>query len=609
MIWYLSKSQILIYAFHIGVELERNDDESFLGLRADGWPLMGPRPLLSWLEDPATGRGIRFAAADDAWESWSYADLASLSLRVAAGLAEMAVPRGSVVSIVQQSSPRFVATLFGAMVAGCVPSPVAPPLTFQDPEAYAAHVRGLLGSAAPHLVVADEDLVETLQPIARTSGVAPRLVGVEGLLAAGPDEPRARAPRAELALLQFTSGSSGAARGIRVPYGSLEANIDAIRGWLRMTPDDPTASWLPVHHDMGLIGCLLTPVVNQSDIWLMKPEQFIHTPLRYLQCFGTHGARLTAMPNFGLSYIARRVKPAQVEGLDFSHLRTVIVGAERLDPVAFEGFHGLLGPRGLTRLAVLPAYGLAESTLAVTGLALEEEWTSLSVEPGSLALGRKVALAAPGEDAQQLIGCGRPLGGAHVAIHDPDGGELPEGAVGEIVVTGPSVAAGYVTRDAPAAPVGEGAGAPSSFAGGALHTGDAGFLMDGQLYVLGRLGDSMKVRGRAIFAEDLEAALGVAGVPPLRVAALLGVRDGTPTAVALFEQAAPEWLETCRTLLAQRTEGARVVVVNAPRGSIARTSSGKPKRRLLWRRFLDDMLPGDVVVDSGDQTNTLRGLS
>src|SRR5581483_10328937 len=154
------------------------------------------------------------------------------------------------------------------------------------------------------------------------------------------------------------------------------------------------------------------------------------------------------------------------------------------------------------------------------------------VAPNSLALGRKVALQQPNEGGQELIGCGRPLGDAAVTIEDGDGAELPDGAVGEIVVHGPSVAAGYVG----------GAAGPSSLDSGALRSGDAGFLYEGQLYVLGRLGDSMKVRGRTVFAEDLEAALGSAGVPPLRAAALLGERDGRPTVVAMFEQAQPDWL-------------------------------------------------------------------
>ena len=115
-----------------------------------------------------------------------------------------------------------------------------------------------------------------------------------------------------------------------------------------MTPDDPTATWLPIHHDMGLIGCLVTPVMNRSDIWVLEPEQFIQAPLRYLRCFGELGARLTAMPNFGLAYIARRIRPEQLDGLDFRQWRAVIVGAERVDPAVLDAFTKLLAPHGLS---------------------------------------------------------------------------------------------------------------------------------------------------------------------------------------------------------------------------------------------------------------------
>jgi acyl-CoA synthetase (AMP-forming)/AMP-acid ligase II len=543
---------------------------------------MTPRPLLSWLDEPPADRGIRFAQAGEDWDFWSYERLADLTRRTAAGLVAAGVPAGSVVSIVQRSGPHFVATLFGAMAGGYVPSPVAPPLTFQDPGQYAEHVTSIFTAARPAAVIVDADLLGPIGPLARAAGV-PLVSTAADVVAADPDVDR---PPAPLAILQFTSGSSGTARGVRVPFPALEANVEAIRRWLDMTPYDATASWLPAHHDMGLIGCLVTPVVNQSDIWLMQPEEFVHRPLRYLRCFGRDGARLTAMPNFGLEYIVRRVRPAHLDGLEFGHWRAVIIGAERLNAAALRGFHELLAPHGLDRRALLPAYGLAESTLAVTGLPLAEEWSELTVDPASLALGQKVTVTPAEAGSQALVGCGRPVHGAAVAVDD-DGTPLPDGCVGEIVVRGASVAAGYLT---------ETPGASSTLDDGTLRTGDAGFLHDGQLYVLGRLGDSMKVRGRAVFAEDVEAGLKAAGVPDQRVAALLGERAGRPTVVALFENADPGWLRVATEVLGARAEGAEVVLVDAPRGTIARTSSGKPKRRRMWRQFVDGRLPGTVAT-------------
>lgn len=545
--------------------------------------------LLGWLAEPDPAHGIHFAVPRGEWDYWTYPRLAELARQVGAGLVAAGVEPGDVVSLVQRGGPHFVATLFGAMLVGATPSPIAPPQTFSDRDAYAGHIVGLVRTARPKVVVTDEALAPTIAAL-----VAPATVlATETLLAAG--EASASPPNRDApALLQFTSGSSGLARGVRIGFPALAANVAAIRGWLAMTPEDTTASWLPMHHDMGLIGCLITPVSIGGELWLLPPEEFIRNPLRYLRCFDAGGAVLTSMPNFGLGYVARRVRDEALDGLDFSAWRAIIVGAERIDPVVLERFHALLGPHGLHKRALLPAYGLAEGTLAVTGLPLAEEWTSTSLRAGTVPLGGAVELADPGQDGQDVSGCGRPLTGIEVAIHDEQGQPLPEGRIGEIVVGGACVASDYVS-----------AGESTSLTAltdGAVHTADVGFLDDGQLFVLGRLGDSVKLRGRALFAEDLELAICQTGVPALRMAAVLGYQGNTATVVAVFEAPEPAWLAAADGLLRRRTEGADVVLVDAPRRSIPRTSSGKPRRRALWQAFVEQRLPG--IVRTGADIST-----
>jgi acyl-CoA synthetase (AMP-forming)/AMP-acid ligase II len=541
-----------------------------------------PDQLLVWLENPATTKGAHFARAGDDWEFWSYERLAELAHRVAGQLVEDGVGHNEVVTIVQRSSPAFIASLFGTMLAGAVPSPVAPPMAFQDKSAYREHVQALLGAARPSVVLADADLVNRLQTYADHTGV--QVKAIEAILA---PETRYRGrgvdrPLADFALLQFTSGSSGHARGVCVPHHALISNVEAIRRWLRWTADDPVASWLPVHHDMGLVGCLITPVISQSDVWLLQPEQFVHHPVRYLRCFGQAGARLTATPNFGLDYIVRRVGPEVLDDMDFSEWRAIIVGAEHLDARSFEQFHELLAPFGLDRRALLPAYGLAEATLAVTGVPLPEEWTRVIVDASSLSFGRPlVRRDRPDRAGIVAVGCGRPLAGLTVAIADEADEVLGEAQVGEIIVRGSSIAAGYVA---------ETQGTSTRFVDGVLHTGDAGFLIDGQLFVLGRLGDSLKIRGRSLFAEDLETELRGLGAPRHRVAVVLGAHRGEPTVVVVFERADPVWLTQAADLLARRAEGATIVVFDAPGGTIRRTSSGKIQRRRLWHAFTDGTL-------------------
>jgi acyl-CoA synthetase (AMP-forming)/AMP-acid ligase II len=412
-----------------------------------------------------------------------------------------------------------------------------------DAAALAAH-----GAAAGVRVAADEDLL------------------------ASTDREAAPGDPGRLALVQFTSGTTGRVKGVRIPYPALSANLAAIRHWLRMTPADPTASWLPVHHDMGLIGCLLAPVTTGGDLWLMPPEEFIRRPARYLDCFGRHGARLTAMPGFGLEHIVRRVSDDDLAGLDLAQWRAVIVGAERLSAGTLDRFHARLARYGLARRALLPAYGLAEATLAVTGLALDEEWTAVT-----------------GPDSGPVVGCGRALTGVRVEILDDAGRPAPAGVVGQIVVSGATVGDGYASDD-------------GGFPSGTVRTGDAGFLRDGQLFVLGRTGDALKVRGTTVFAEDLDVLVTTGtGVPAARFACVLGIDAGTPTVVLVAERLPREALDRGRALVASHLPGATVAVADVPHGALARTSSGKPLRRTLWRAYLAGELPvrGDEV--GGDE--------
>ncbi|GIJ79616.1 Acyl-CoA synthetase (AMP-forming)/AMP-acid ligase II [Micromonospora phaseoli] len=522
--------------------------------------------LLSWLDDPRADRGIRFSRPDGGWQRWPYARLARLARVHAAGLAARGVRPGDVVGIVLPTGPGFVGTLFGTLLAGATASPLAPAATFGDPDRYAEHLAAALAAMRPRLVVVDGAPTPTLAHAAARAGVP--TVDVAELPGEQPRGAEAAVP-ARLALLQFTSGTTGTVRGVRVPYPALEANVAAIRDWLAMTPDDPTASWLPVHHDMGLVGCLLAPIVTGADLWLLSPAEFVRRPTRFLECFGRHGARLTAMPGFGLAHVVRRVRAEQLAGLDFRRWRAVIVGAERIQPSTLADFAGLLAPYGLRREALLPAYGLAEATLAVSGLPLGTGWRQ-----------------APGPDGVPVVGCGHPLAGTGVTVVGDDARPVDDGVVGEILVSGAGVTDGY-------------AGGPV-FDDGRVRTGDAGFVRDGELFVLGRLGDSLKVHGRTVFAEDLDAMLGAAlGAPPGRLATVLGLRSGHPTVVVHLEHPRPEWLPRIPALVRPLVPEATVHVVPVPAGTVPRTTSGKPKRRLLWRRHLAAAAPTDVTAGRG----------
>ena len=527
---------------------------------------------LDWLREPPAGRGLSFAGPGETWDYWSYASLARLTLRAAAALAQRGVRRDDVVAIVQRSGPSFPATLFGALAAGATPCCMPPPFVYQNPGEYATHVAHLIGSAHPALVVADPDAVERLVPVTRNLGLPDPVCFSELVEGAEPMAEPAPSPR--YALLQFTSGSSGYSRGVLVTNAALRANLAGIQHWLEWTPDCPGVTWLPMHHDMGLVGCLINGVTTCSPGWIMQPGDFIRSPLRYLTALSENRAQMTAIPNFGLVHILRRIKPAQLEELRFDALRVVVLGAERIDPVVLEGVEKLLGPYGFDWRALVPAYGGAEATLAVTGLRPGTGWIAKVPPDGTSRI--------------SVVGCGQSLGSATVTVVDDARRPVPEGVVGEITVTGSSVAAGY-TGD-------PGTASGTSIENGTLRTGDAGFMSEGQLFVLGRLGDGLKLNGKMIFAESLEARLRERGVPERRAAVLLGMRDGTPTGVAVLDKGEPGWASTALEILREELSGAEVLVVNLPRGGLQVTSSGKPRRRVMWRSFCADGLTARQVL-------------
>jgi acyl-CoA synthetase (AMP-forming)/AMP-acid ligase II len=512
---------------------------------------------------------MHFALPGDAWDHWSYERLAELTLSAAAAFTARGVRQGDVVAVIQRSSPGFVASLFGAMAAGATACSIPPPFAYQRTDDYERQLSHLLATARPALVVVDDDSCAPVRPVTERLGLgAPERFGELTLgvaPAAGP------LPRADTALLQFTSGSSGFSRGVRISHEALQANLRAMRRWLLWSPEDPGANWLPVHHDMGLIGSLINFTVAECDGWMMQPDDFIRSPLRYLTCISDNRVKLTPMPNFGLVYLLRRVRPAQLEGLSFDSLRAIILGAERIDPAVLGDFEQLLAPHGFDRRALVSAYGGAEATLAVTGLPVTEGWTSAVPE------------GAP-EEAAEIVGCGRPLDGVGVEVVGDQGEPLADGVVGEIVVTGASMASSYVGDP--------GSASGTTLGGGTLRTGDAGFLRDGQLFVLGRLGDGLKVRGRMVFAESVEARLTELGIPERRAAVLLGVRDGVPTGAVVLEVPKPHWAGIAHQVLSELLDDARLHAITVPRGGLAVTTSGKPRRRVMWKAWNDGTLDG-----------------
>jgi fatty-acyl-CoA synthase len=530
-----------------------------------------PHPLLGWLDVPHGDRGIRFAADDGSWDFTSYAELAVKVRAVAAALEPLQAGAGATVAVIMPTGLDLVAAIFGAWLAGAVVTVLVPP-SLQPDDEYLSHISPILDAAGPALTICAAEH-QALVGKATSSAVAMSDLAADAIVSGTPAGTSRSA--LDLAFLQFTSGSSGAPKGVRVTWGNLLDNLARIRQAIGWADGDAIASWLPLHHDMGFIGCLLFPVSAQGDLWLMRPDQFIRDPARWLECFDRRRATHSASPAFAFAYAARKVRPERLASLDLSGWKSVIVGADQVDPASLSRFTALAAAAGFSARTFQPAYGLAENTLLACAAPVGEDVRIVKPDWSQMRFGQRVSItqtrllgpADPGPGWLPAHGLARDL-----RILDDNHDPLPDGYLGEIAIRGASVAAGYHKLASPA------------FASGELRTADAGFIIDGQLYVLGRMGDSIKVNGRSVYMEDLDARVCAAtGLNPGRLC-VVGTTHNGRTGVAVFAEVAPgPWQDAARAFL--RTElgaGPDIAVIPGKSGLIKRTSSGKPRRRHMW---------------------------
>ncbi|MCX4098515.1 AMP-binding protein [Nocardia sp. alder85J] len=553
--------------------------------------------LNDWLSDPSADRGVHVADGADGWTYRPYTELAAAAAATAAHLRAARIAPGANVMLLFARQADFIAGFFGTLGAGCTPVPVAPPAAFGNGARYSAHLTTLMHRSGCAAVLVDDSTAAVATTTAATCAPVPAVLRVGAEPADAPARPDARAIP-DLALLQFTSGSSGTPKGVRVTRDNLCANVSALHRWMGMSAGDSSALWLPHYHDMGLMSLLLG-VTSQIPLWLMTPQQFIRDPLRWLRCLGEDGATLTGGPPFGYLYAARRVQPEQLAGMDFSPCRVAVLGAERIDPAAVAEFVRAVEPFGFRTAALMPAYGMAETTLIAAGVTVGEESLIRELSEPTVRIGEPVKFGATGilgADAPHtgtwLTECGTPAAGTRIEIIDESGNPLPEGYLGEIRVHGTSVTAGYHHGDA------DPGGPDDRFAGGGFRTGDSGVLVEGSLFVIGRIGDSLKVRGAAVHAEDVELEIArELGLVTSQVAVLLGTLDLVDTAVIVVQADLDDDLVSrITTLMAARTSDAvALVIVRATSGAIQRTSSGKPRRRVMWQVVTDGRLPGMLV--------------
>ena len=496
----------------------------------------------------------------------SYAELATRARRVASALQAAGLRQGDRVALILPDSVEFIEAIFGSMAAGIIAVPMYPPMNLAQLQVWLSGCGHTLRQAGCRLVITDA----TVRPLLGTlMGAAPELRGVETLptlLANTPPDATPREPRItpdDVAFLQYTSGSTSRPKGVTLTHGNLLANTAAIGAGLGLSRHDERAgvSWLPLYHDMGLIGCVFTPVVHAlRSVTLIAPLLFLKRPSIWLRQISERRAAFTFAPNFAYGLANTRVKDRELTGLDLSSLIAAGCGAEPIQRATLQGFADRYAPYGFRRRAFLPCYGMAEHSLAVTFVSLDDDLRADRLDPTAL----------------EVVSCGRPFPGHQLRIVDEAGQRLPEGQVGQIELSGPSVMRGYWEDPERTA---------ASLKDGWLSTGDLGYLKDGELYVTGRIKDLIIVHGRNFYPSDLECmASQVPGVRRGNVVAF-GLMDpalGRERVVLVVEVREPERAEEIRaaiTAAVLETLSLRLdeVLLLAP-GCLPKTSSGKLQR-------------------------------
>jgi fatty-acyl-CoA synthase len=521
----------------------------------------------------------------------SYRDLLTEALRLGGGLHAHGLRQGDRVALVLPEVHDFIRAFFAIAAAGCVPVPLCPPAQAGDVATFSRQSRHILSAARVSAVVTSPD-VAGLLPMEH-SDTAPILT--LDVLERGPAL-AAPVPVSldDTALLQFTSGSTAAPKGVVLTHRSLTSNVNAIIGPEALnvrTGHDVAVSWLPLYHDMGLIGMLFSSIWTPVSAVIMSPVLFLKRPSAWLDAMSKYGGTISFAPNFAYELCRRRVKPSQKATFDLSRWRIAGCGAEPIRPDTLTGFADDFAATGFRPTAFVPSYGLAEHSLAVTfaldGVVVDR------VNAERLVHRSEAQPIVNGERAVRIVCCGAPFAGHQLCIVDDQFAALPERHVGSIAVKGPSLMAGYF--DDPEA-------TRTVLRDGWLLTGDTGYLAGGRLYVCGRTKDLIIRQGKKYHPPDLESAIADVDGLPLAGVVVFGVNrlEESDHVIAVLEARASAQPDDVAARVRRRVREAAGLeldhIVVAPPGTIPRTTSGKVRRAETRARFQAGTLTRPVAV-------------
>ncbi|HEY0555080.1 MAG TPA: fatty acyl-AMP ligase [Thermoanaerobaculia bacterium] len=560
-----------------------------------------PPTLVDWLL--AAGQrpegGLRFVDRSESATWFGWAEVRERAFAVCGALRSLGLRRGDRVALIFPTGIEFFEAFFGALLAGAVPVPLYPPVRLGRMAEYVHRTARLLSRSGSRLVLADSRVRRILgEAIAEA---APEL-GCRTLPELAAELPRdsgdlepAAAP-SDLGLIQFSSGTTVDPKPVALSHRAIAAQVEILNGFWRDSDElrHSCVSWLPLYHDMGLIGCVFPALSRDATLTLLGPELFVARPALWLRALSRYRATISPAPNFAYSLCVSRVSDAEMEGVDLSGWRTALNGAEPVAPSVLRAFCDRFARWGFRREALTPVYGLSEAALAVTFSDLGRPFRGRRFDRESLSHDR---VARETADGREIVSVGRPVPGFRLRIVDEMGRDLSAGRVGRVWAQGPSLMDGYL---------GDPEATARALRQGWLDTGDLGFLLGGELYLTGRAKEVVILRGRNYAPEEIERA--VEGVPGVRsgcaVAASWLPEDAGGEVLALFVEAARAASPADRQALPDGCRAAVLgatglavdrVVVLAP-GTLPRTSSGKLRRGETLRLYLEGELEAPAPV-------------
>lgn len=540
--------------------------------------------------------GVRFFDREEHATFFGWPEIAERAGAVAGGLQALGVAVGQRVALVFPTSAEFLFAYFGVTLAGAVPVPLYPPARLGRLDEYHRRTVAMLRAAGATLVLADGRVKRILGP--SILGARP-VLGCRRVdeLPAGRFRPQGVGPD-ELGLVQFSSGTTLEPKPVALTHRALVAQARLLNSlWPdRETVEHSGASWLPLYHDMGLIGCVLVALEHPGTLTLLSPLDVIARPALWLRAISRFGATISPAPNFAYALCTQRVRDEDMEGVDLSCWRVAINGAETVVPEVVRAFATRFSRWGFRAEAMTPAYGLSEAALAVTCCEIGRPLRTLVLDRTALVEGR----ALPAPTGREVASVGRPLPGFEVAVVGPDGTPLPEGGIGRVRARGSSVMREYLGQPEATA---------AALRDGWLDTGDRGFLHGGELYLVGRDKDVLIVHGRNYAPEEVERAVEtLAGTREhCSVAVSAAAEGGASEEVLVLVELAPDTSPEDAATLPERARAAVLaatglsladVVVLEP-GTLPRTSSGKLRRQETLRQYLAGELTPPKKVTAG----------